>query len=34
MIQLKAGVRYWADSAPADPEGWGGKVGVVFLFPK
>lgn len=34
LIQLKAGVRYWADSAPMDPEGWGFKVGLVFLFPK
>ena len=34
LIQLKAGARYWADSAPADPEGWGFKVGLVFLFPK
>ena len=34
LIQLKAGLRYWADSAPGDSEGWGFKVGLVFLFPK
>jgi len=34
LIQLKAGIRYWADSAPGDPEGWGFKVGLVLLFPK
>ena len=33
-VQLKAGVRYWAESADAGPEGWGFKVGIVFLFPK
>jgi len=34
LIQLKAGIRYWADSAPGDPEGWGFKMGFVLLFPK
>jgi hypothetical protein len=34
LIQLRAGVRYWADSAPMDPEEWGVKVGIVFLLPK
>lgn len=34
LIQLKGGIRYWADSAPGDPEGWGFKVGLVLLFPK
>ena len=35
LLQLKAGVRYWADSpAGAGPEGWGFKVGVSLLFPK
>ncbi len=33
-IQLRVGARYWADSSPSDPEGWGGKLAVVFLFPK
>jgi hypothetical protein len=32
LIQLKAGIRYWADSAPGDPEGWGFKLGLVLLF--
>jgi hypothetical protein len=34
LIQLKAGVRYYAESTPTDPEGWGIKLGIVFLFPK
>ncbi len=35
LIQLKAGVRYWADTPKnAGPEGWGVKAGVVLLFPK
>jgi hypothetical protein len=34
LIQLRAGVRYWVDSAPSDPEGWGAKLVVVFLFPR
>lgn len=34
LIQVKAGIRYWAESATMDPEGWGLKVGLVFLFPK
>ncbi len=34
LIQLRAGVRYWADSARSDPEGWGAKLAVVFLFSK
>lgn len=35
LMQLKAGVRYWADAPEgAGPEDWGFKVGVVFLFPK
>ena len=35
LIQLKAGVRYWAEH-PEDvgPEGLGFKAGIVFLFPK
>lgn len=33
-IQLMAGVRYWADSPEAGPEGWGFRVGLTFLFPK
>jgi len=34
LIQLRAGVRYWANPAPSGPEGWGGKLAIVFLFPK
>ena len=34
LIQLKLGVRYWADSPDSGPEGWGMKAGIVFLFPK
>ena len=34
LLQLKMGVRYWADSPDTGPEGWGFKIGVVFLFPK
>jgi hypothetical protein len=33
-IQLGAGVRYWLDSPPAGPEGFGVRVVVTFLFPK
>jgi hypothetical protein len=33
-VQYKAGVRYWADSPNSGPEGWGFKVGIVFLLPK
>jgi len=34
LIQLRAGVRYWANPAPSGPEGWGGKLAIVLLFPK
>lgn len=34
LLQMKAGVRYWADSPNTGPEGWGFKMGLVFLFPK
>ena len=34
LIQLKLGVRYWADAPESGPEGWGFKAGMVFLFPK
>ena len=33
-VQYKAGVRYWADSPDSGPEGWGFKIGIVFLLPK
>jgi hypothetical protein len=34
IIQIGVGVRYWADSPPNGPEGWGGRVQLTFLFPK
>jgi len=34
LIQVKLGVRYWADAPDSGPEGWGIKAGLVFLFPK
>ena len=33
-IQFKGGLRYWVDSSPTSPEGWGAKLAVVFLLPK
>ena len=33
LVQYKAGIRYWATSSPSGAEGWGVKVGIVFLFP-
>ena len=33
-IQLKAGLRYWAESPANSPEGWAAKLGIVFIFPK
>jgi hypothetical protein len=33
-LQLTGGVRYWADSPPGGPEGWGARLVVTFLFPK
>jgi hypothetical protein len=33
-LQLTGGVRYWADSPPGGPEGWGARLAVTFLFPK
>lgn len=34
ILQVTLGARYWADSPDNGPEGWGGRVGVTFLFPK
>ena len=34
LIQVGAGVRYWADSAPGGPEDWGFRLQVTWLFPK
>jgi hypothetical protein len=33
-ISLGAGLRYWADSTPAGPRGWGGRVTLTLLFPR
>jgi len=33
-LSLQAGARYWADSPPAGPEGWGLRLSISFLFPK
>ena len=34
IFQLSVGARYWAESPDNGPEGWGGRAGVTFLFPK
>jgi len=33
-LSLQAGARYWADSPPGGPEGWGLRLSISFLFPK
>jgi hypothetical protein len=33
-VQIGAGVRYWADSPPGGPEGFGARLQITFLFPK
>ncbi|WP_246209686.1 hypothetical protein [Pikeienuella piscinae] len=33
-MQFGGGVRYWLDSAKGGPDGFGGRVNLVFLFPK
>ncbi len=33
-ISLTAGVRYWVDSTPNGPEGFGARFVITFLFPK
>ena len=33
-VSIGAGARYWAKSAPTDPEGWGFRFIVTFLYPK
>jgi hypothetical protein len=33
-VSIGGGVRYWADSAPTDPEGFGLRFLVTFLYPK
>ena len=34
ILQLTAGVRYWAESPENGPEDWGGRLALTFLFPK
>lgn len=34
MVQFGAGVRYWAESTEAGPEGFGFRLAMVLLFPK
>ena len=31
---IGAGPRYWADSAPGDPEGWGVNIQFILVFPR
>ena len=33
-VSVGGGVRYWADSSPGGPEGWGVRLTMTFLFPK
>jgi len=33
-VQYFAGVRYWAESSPSGPEGFGLRLNMTFLFPK
>lgn len=33
-VSLQGGVRYWADSPEAGPDGWGARLAVTYLFPK
>jgi hypothetical protein len=33
-VSVGGGARYWADSTPGGPQGWGGRLLVTFLFPK
>ena len=32
-VSITAGVRYWADSPDTGPHGFGGRLGMTFLFP-
>lgn len=32
-VSIGAGVRYWADSTEAGPEGWGARATLTYLFP-
>ncbi|RXV66508.1 hypothetical protein C6W92_03315 [Roseovarius sp. A46] len=33
-VSIGVGARYWADSTPTGPEGWGTRAFITFLFPK
>jgi len=33
-VSFQGGIRYWADSPDAGPEGWGARFAVTFLFPR
>jgi|GEM_PF-2003691 len=33
-VSIGGGVRYWAESGPSSPEGWGARLFVSLLFPK
>lgn len=33
-VSLQAGVRYWAESPEAGPDGFGARASITFLFPK
>ena len=33
-VQINGGVRYWADSPEGGPQGWGGRVMLIYMFPK
>jgi hypothetical protein len=33
-VQISGGVRYWADSPAAGPQGWGARLVITYLFPK
>ena len=33
-VSIGVGARYWANSTPTGPEGWGARAFITFLFPK
>lgn len=33
-VSIGGGLRYWAESSPASPEGWGARLIMTFLFPR
>jgi len=34
ILQVQVGARYWLDTPPAGPEGWGVRAQLTLLFPK